>query len=413
MKKNIASFAFLIVFLFIYFLIPLINKPIFAADNCSDTIVGPNPIFANTDEIQYMFVLDKNQGDPTGDYVIKADNGIDILGQKDYISDVLKPKDDAGRGKTISGSIVKYWGRQFDTNLKPHTLTLYRLSDQPVNPPLGPASKPSGDQLTVPYCAKKIQYVVLPIPTTTPAIFACTINRSSPTLNTQTPIVMNINLPKTPPSNTYVGSWFGGIILKDENNIEIVNKTAQVTLQSFSINLGTVKSPGTYSVSYDISESITCGTYDMNCIPYVRVGFCQSPLLKIGNPGENGSTITLTPTPIVTIVPTQAFGQPTYTPTPVLAIPTLGPLCDQIANKKGSDEEKKRHGDCMTCLQPADPKTPPGVWSAIGCLPTDYGKLISEYIFKTGIGIAGGISFLYFLYWAFLILTSAGNPEKV
>jgi hypothetical protein len=151
----------------------------------------------------------------------------------------------------------------------------------------------------------------------------------------------------------------------------------------------------------------------MNCIPYVRVGFCQSPLLKIGNPGENGSTITLTPTPIVTIVPTQAFGQPTYTPTPVLAIPTLGPLCDQIANKKGSDEEKKRHGDCMTCLQPADPKTPPGVWSAIGCLPTDYGKLISEYIFKTGIGIAGGISFLYFLYGAFLILTSAGNPEKV
>ena len=52
-------------------------------------------------------------------------------------------------------------------------------------------------------------------------------------------------------------------------------------------------------------------------------------------------------------------------------------------------------------------------WTAIGCLPNNFDTLIRNYILVIGISIAGGTSFLYFLYGAFLILTSAGNAEMI
>ncbi|OGG13401.1 hypothetical protein A3D77_04865 [Candidatus Gottesmanbacteria bacterium RIFCSPHIGHO2_02_FULL_39_11] len=64
-------------------------------------------------------------------------------------------------------------------------------------------------------------------------------------------------------------------------------------------------------------------------------------------------------------------------------------------------------GKCLTCADNG------GIWSAIGCLPTDLGEFINKYLFVTGIGIIGGVAFLYLLYGSFLIMTSAGNPEQV
>lgn len=54
------------------------------------------------------------------------------------------------------------------------------------------------------------------------------------------------------------------------------------------------------------------------------------------------------------------------------------------------------------------------LWTALGCIPTDkWEEILKKYVFEMGIGIAGAIAFLYFLYGTFLILTSAGNPEKI
>ena len=36
------------------------------------------------------------------------------------------------------------------------------------------------------------------------------------------------------------------------------------------------------------------------------------------------------------------------------------------------------------------------IWTAIGCLPTNYGEVLTEVIFPTGIGFAGAVAFLYF-----------------
>lgn len=84
----------------------------------------------------------------------------------------------------------------------------------------------------------------------------------------------------------------------------------------------------------------------------------------------------------------------------VKLVPELRPICDNI-DKKYRDTCKKCHADGSH------------IWTAIGCVPTDIWIIIKDYLFNTGMGIAGAISFLYFLYGCFLVLTSAGNPEKI
>lgn len=89
----------------------------------------------------------------------------------------------------------------------------------------------------------------------------------------------------------------------------------------------------------------------------------------------------------------------TPTKRPEIPIPNLKPLCDQL--------NADFRGKCWECQKKGE------IWSAIGCLPTNFSDLINKYVFTTGVGIAGGIAFLYFLYGAFLILTSSGNAEKM
>jgi hypothetical protein len=54
-----------------------------------------------------------------------------------------------------------------------------------------------------------------------------------------------------------------------------------------------------------------------------------------------------------------------------------------------------------------------GINTAIGCIPIDDGNVFVEWLFPHLLGIMGGIAFLLMLYGGFLIITSAGNPEKL
>lgn len=91
---------------------------------------------------------------------------------------------------------------------------------------------------------------------------------------------------------------------------------------------------------------------------------------------------------------------------PALAIPNLDSICLQI--------DEKYKSACETCMgSNSSSLTFPRIWTAIGCLPASPMGFINEFIFGYGIGIAGSIAFLYFLYGSFVILTSAGNPERV
>lgn len=61
-----------------------------------------------------------------------------------------------------------------------------------------------------------------------------------------------------------------------------------------------------------------------------------------------------------------------------------------------------------------DPGTKKFLNSAIGCIPilTDETSLMG-WILSWAIGIGGGIAFLLIVYAGFMIMTSAGNPERI
>ncbi len=90
----------------------------------------------------------------------------------------------------------------------------------------------------------------------------------------------------------------------------------------------------------------------------------------------------------------------------------LKPLCDQIG-------QPDPQSDCHKCVDPPDEDDPNkggqgGIWTAIGCIPMDQVAVVNKYILgAAGLGIAGGIAFLYFLFGAFKVLTSMGNAEAI
>lgn len=83
----------------------------------------------------------------------------------------------------------------------------------------------------------------------------------------------------------------------------------------------------------------------------------------------------------------------------VIPVPSLAPLCNQLPT-----EFQEKCWDCQDLGK---------LWTAIGCIPTDFSLILKDYVFVNGLGIAGGIAFLYFLYGVFLIITSSGVAEKI
>ncbi len=88
------------------------------------------------------------------------------------------------------------------------------------------------------------------------------------------------------------------------------------------------------------------------------------------------------------------------------SIDTAASICDPLNNDKlkGNDEEYQK---CYQCVLFED-----GVWTAFGCMYSDFGRTINEKIFGVVLGIAGMITLGCIIYASFLMQTSAGNPER-
>jgi len=86
-------------------------------------------------------------------------------------------------------------------------------------------------------------------------------------------------------------------------------------------------------------------------------------------------------------------------PTPIPQIPeSISDLCSYTTNSA-----------CGTCINNT---ANPGIWTAIGCVPTTLNGFMQK-ILPFGMGIAGGIAFLLILIGGLQIMMSAGNPEKL
>ena len=61
---------------------------------------------------------------------------------------------------------------------------------------------------------------------------------------------------------------------------------------------------------------------------------------------------------------------------------------------------------CLQCVNAGN------AWTVLGCLPTDASGF-TKFILRFALGIGGGAAFLAMLAGSFMVITSAGDPERL
>ncbi len=72
-----------------------------------------------------------------------------------------------------------------------------------------------------------------------------------------------------------------------------------------------------------------------------------------------------------------------------------------------STSKNNELGSCVRCASKG------GVWTAIGCVPTNFHAFVSQFLLSFGIGFGGMIALLCIIYSAFMLQTSQGSAERI
>lgn len=155
-----------------------------------------------------------------------------------------------------------------------------------------------------------------------------------------------------------------------------------------------------------INRSLTTkGSYVSALIYEDRTGYGQSfktllPCIGSFDIGETGTVIITTPTP--------------PSPKDELRFKLNKDICNYIEHEDGEEvyEQGKPGTNYQKCLECVSNKDEGAIWTAIGCIDTNISGLVKSF-FTIGLGLAGGIALLFFIYGGFLVLTSQGNSEQV
>lgn len=78
-------------------------------------------------------------------------------------------------------------------------------------------------------------------------------------------------------------------------------------------------------------------------------------------------------------------------------------VCDQAPGDAGDISTPR--GKCEACL------TKSGIWTAVGCLPTNLTGLVSSLV-TIGLSISGGVAMLMILVGAYMLSISRGDPKR-
>ncbi len=78
-------------------------------------------------------------------------------------------------------------------------------------------------------------------------------------------------------------------------------------------------------------------------------------------------------------------------------------ICDQ-ARSSG-----QAYDQCMDCV--GDPASPKGVWTAIGCIPTNRDSIF-KVLMQLGLGLGGGFALITILAASFQLSVSQGDPKQ-
>lgn len=92
-----------------------------------------------------------------------------------------------------------------------------------------------------------------------------------------------------------------------------------------------------------------------------------------------------------------------------ITIPPVGAgyTCDLCGKCVGQIEVPDDYDNCIACSLKEGYK-----WTVFGCLPASPGGFV-QTVLKVITSLVGGVAFLALLYGGGIILTSAGNPERL
>ena len=163
-----------------------------------------------------------------------------------------------------------------------------------------------------------------------------------------------------------------------------------------------------FSITDNIHAKVDCPSPEMQCQELDAKGGCSSPCVRI-----------------VTVI---GIKSPSWCQCVIPNIPpgtiACGGVC-QIKADCGSDCPYCRAsgGAGQTCQKENTATTDTDLWcdsektqlnTAIGCIPILTTKeAFLSFVLKWAVGIGGGIAFLLIIYAGFMIMTSAGNPERL
>jgi hypothetical protein len=388
-------------------------------------VVNPQPfVKGDFDKINYEIQLNPNDKDTAKLFLVTVDN-LNLDTQKNYVEPIQPEKNSSGLA-VLKGSIKPedpssiYGFTPFD--IGQHAILVVRGEGVPTDP---------NNQ----YCTEnhrynpELKYNIINTSLPTPA-FTCNFTKITSTNSDNNKITESDEVDVE-----------GEIIPPDNNNPTVIkkisittnNKNIQVskigkTANSFTAHIG--RSVSNYEITTILYNS---SDYAINSCKQTII-VCDTCKIPTKIPTQPPSTPTPTDNPnkcggckitdcdkdpckscTSICKPVAKPGQPTD-------IPKLSYICDQLNNVNGLDpgapspapEIAIMISKCKDCMGDTNTGKPTkGVWTAIGCIPTDITTIIRDYVFKFGMGISGGIAFLYFLYGSFLVLTSAGNPERV
>ncbi|KKR33724.1 MAG: hypothetical protein UT63_C0012G0003 [Candidatus Gottesmanbacteria bacterium GW2011_GWC2_39_8] len=392
------------------FLLSIKKETVYAANECTFTfdavrkdgsiIPGPGPFASDeTQSIKYTINLPN-----TGRYKIWADSG--------FVRGPYQPKEDYheifSNTKTLSGTINNLEQRDnapWNGGLHKLNLEISR-GGQGLNEKWQKYGSGSCDNMT---------YQIVPGNQGKETTTDCAWNFNPRTnITSSTPISISVTSNN---QNVYSPSFNVSNSEKESysSNASQNGNNINTTLNSLS--------DGVYTLTlnfYDKDPSFMCPEYSVDPCETAKQLSCSTKFTVCDKDGEGKPCGWLTPTPTPSIDPicsettrNDSCSGKYYTACPdcqgftksqqsSLTIHPLNPICAVIPD---SDPSKSK---CVNCV---DSKH--YAWTAIGCIPTDVSAILKDYVFVYGTGLAGGIAFLYFLYGAFLILTSMGSAEKI
>ncbi len=208
----------------------------------------------------------------------------------------------------------------------------------------------------------------------------------TPTTNisTNSNLAFSLSFPPAMSKNIRDGSAFDPSGVSEKYYLSIKNNGTEILFREFNLFTGVTQAQMSISAGTDLKGET--GNYTATVSRYrnqsTQDNFCGNAVIfTVGTPAKPGSA------------GSGEIDKATFD------------LCKQATGDK-------EQAECQKCLGKITIPGKEGLWTAVGCIPTDTQGIV-ESLLRIGLGLSGGFVILTILAAAFMFATSSGDPKKV